>query len=190
MIYYIYLITNKINQKKYVGYTSKFWHIRIKEHISAAKYYSNKVLYKAFKKYGIENFEFMPISTSPTINLAKLFEQRMIFLFKSFGKNGYNRTAGGDGSGFHTEEHKQYMSLKMKNRIFSPETRLKMSVSAKGKPKSEEFKQKVSKKLKNDPNIKTRNKIAGIFSNYKRGFNISEENFLLIQPLINREIKK
>jgi group I intron endonuclease len=170
----------------YVGYTSKHYTVRWKEHINASKYNSKKVLYKAFRKYGIENFEFRPVSTARTHEQAKLFEQRTIHTLDTFN-SGYNRTVGGDGSGFHTEEHKKYMSELMKKRKFSDETRYKMSISAKNKPKSEEFKQRVSDKLKNDPEIKTRNKISGIYSHYKRGHKISNENMILIEHLIERD---
>ena len=187
MIYYIYLFRNKINNKTYVGYTSKHWETRCKQHLSSAKSGSDKVLCQAINKYGIENFDIRPIGSAPTLELAKLFEQRMIFVLDSFGPNGYNRTKGGDGSGSHTEEHKEYMSKIMKNRAFSNDTRAKMSRSAKGKPKSDDFKIQVSNKLKNDPNIQKRNRIAGIYSNYLKGNFIKEENLKLIQHLIERK---
>lgn len=57
----IYLITNIINQHKYVGQAKNIEH-RWKQHLIR---YNNpedkeydKVLYRAFRKYGIENFEF------------------------------------------------------------------------------------------------------------------------------------
>jgi group I intron endonuclease len=186
-MYYVYLIINKINNKKYVGYTSKHYTVRFSQHISASKRDDRKVLYKAIKKYGVENFEFRPISSASTIEMAKLFEQRTISTLDTYGKKGYNRTLGGDGSGPHTEDHKQYMRELMTNKIISDETRIKMSRSAKGKEKSEDFKKRVSEKLKNDPDIKDRNRIAGIFSHYKRGNKIKSENMKLIQHLIEND---
>lgn len=183
-MYYIYLIINKVNNKKYVGYTSKHYRTRFSQHISSSKRNNTKVLYKAMRKYGIENFEVRPISSATTLEMIKLFEQRIIFALDTYSKKGYNRTSGGDGSGPHTEEHKQYMRVLMTNRHFSEETRKKMSESAKGKEKSEDFKKQVSQKLKNDPDIKDRNRIAGIFSHYKRGNKIKPENLKLIEHLI------
>ena len=55
---YIYVITNKINGKQYVGKTINTIEERFKQHLRD----SNKVtleqrpLYKAIKKYGKENF--------------------------------------------------------------------------------------------------------------------------------------
>ena len=56
---YIYQITNKINNKIYIGKTEFSIEKRFKEHCKDA--YDNKKekrpLYAAMRKYGIENFE-------------------------------------------------------------------------------------------------------------------------------------
>lgn len=163
-MYYIYLIINKINDKKYVGYTSKHYEDRYNEHIRAAKRGKNNILYQAIRKYGIENFELRPLSTAKDLATAKIWEQRTVLAANTYYKNkcGYNMTKGGDGSGPHTEEYKRYMSELMKNREYSEETRKKMSNSAKNKLKSEEFKKRVSAKLKADPNISERNRNSAI----------------------------
>jgi len=56
---YVYKITNKINKKSYIVYTSrKDVDNRIREHFSLSVYENNnKPLYKSIKKYGRENFE-------------------------------------------------------------------------------------------------------------------------------------
>lgn len=91
--YYLYLITNKINNKKYVGYTSRSIVERFREHCC-----SDMVIGRAIKKHGRNNFEIRPISSAVKIETAKLFEQRLIATFDSFGRNGYNLTPGGDRS--------------------------------------------------------------------------------------------
>ena len=54
---YIYIITNIINNKQYVGKTSKDIQRRFNEHISKSKDENNiQPLYRAIRKYGIENF--------------------------------------------------------------------------------------------------------------------------------------
>ena len=183
-MYWIYIIINKINDKKYVGYTSKKPPKRFKEHIYFSKGNNQRLLSKAIRKYGVDCFHLVWISHAPDIELAKCFEKRTIKIFNSYGIGGYNMTEGGDGSGPHTNKHKEYMKNIMTNRIISNETKKKMSDSAKNKPKSEEFKKKVSLKLKNDPTIKNRNKIAGIMSHYKRGHKLSEESLNLIRSIL------
>ena len=57
---FIYKITNTINQKCYIGQTIKTLEKRFSQHKNnyTKPYFSQLVLYKAFKKYGIENFVF------------------------------------------------------------------------------------------------------------------------------------
>lgn len=54
---FIYLITNKINNKQYIGQTNRTVKFRFQQHqyrSTKAKY--TQPLYNAFKKYGVENF--------------------------------------------------------------------------------------------------------------------------------------
>lgn len=56
---YIYVITNKINGKQYVGQTSNTIQQRFKEHLYTAKRNEQtrqSPIYRAMRKYGIENF--------------------------------------------------------------------------------------------------------------------------------------
>lgn len=96
---YIYKITNKINEKCYVGQTSKFYKIRWQEHKRIAfkkehaKY--NYPLYKAFRKYGVDNFEFEIIEKC-NIHILNQKEIYWISYFNSYN-NGYNQDLGGGG---------------------------------------------------------------------------------------------
>lgn len=54
---YIYKITNLINGKSYIGQTNDYKR-RFREHREKNYEKSDKLLYKAFDKYGIENFSF------------------------------------------------------------------------------------------------------------------------------------
>lgn len=56
----VYKITNLINNKFYIGSTSNSFYNRYHQHISDYKLdkKSIKILYRAFDKYGFENFEF------------------------------------------------------------------------------------------------------------------------------------
>lgn len=56
-MYSIYLITNKVNSKKYIGFTSRKLQARWKQHISSSKNNSKFLIHKAIRKYGISNFE-------------------------------------------------------------------------------------------------------------------------------------
>ena len=54
---YIYKITNLINQKAYIGKTINSISERWKEHKRDCKRFSNRPLYRALNKYGIDNFK-------------------------------------------------------------------------------------------------------------------------------------
>lgn len=90
---YIYKITNNINGKSYIGQTTDYKR-RFQEHRQLG-YGSeqNKLLYYAFKKYGIGNFSFEVIEDkTPNYNER---EKYWIAYYDSF-ENGYNMTEGGE----------------------------------------------------------------------------------------------
>lgn len=92
---YIYQITNLINGKIYIGKTERSIQERWGEHKRDSQKEENKhrPLYRAFNKYGIENFSI------EIIEETLIPEEREIFWIeqkRSF-KNGYNATIGGDG---------------------------------------------------------------------------------------------
>lgn len=111
----IYCIKNTINGKCYIGQSIKLQK-RLKAHFNCWQnpIYEHIVLYKAFKKYGIDNFEIIILHTFKDslgwrikVQLDEL-EKKYIKEYDSYN-NGYNSTIGGDGGvlGYkHTEETK------------------------------------------------------------------------------------
>ena len=95
----IYKITNLINNKCYIGQTIKTAEERWKEHQAHAFGFhpndQNKTLYKAIRKYGLENFTFEVlqdnIETFEQLDKAEIY---WIDYYNSFVK-GYNETFGG-----------------------------------------------------------------------------------------------
>ena len=94
---YIYKITNKVNGKLYIGKTLNSIESRFKEHIADSQRGNkqHRPLYKAFNKYGIENFKIELIEECSIENLNAR-EIYWIAKFNTF-KCGYNATKGGDG---------------------------------------------------------------------------------------------
>ena len=80
---YVYKIRNKLNNKCYIGYTSRCdVEHRIREHFSPSVYENNKKpLYNSIKKYGKENFDFKVLYESlnviETLNMEKKFISEM-----------------------------------------------------------------------------------------------------------------
>lgn len=93
---YIYKITNDINQKVYIGKTEQTVAIRFAEHCRESKKErsKNRPLYRAMNKYGLEYFS---VETIEETDNPEEREQFWIQYYNSYGKNGYNATAGGDG---------------------------------------------------------------------------------------------
>lgn len=107
--YEVYLITNKLNNKKYVGQviSSKGYLKRYSEHIYESLHtstnplrenHSKTCLHKAIKKYGVKNFEIKLIEDNIDENDIDNRESYWISYYNSFIKDGgYNMTTGGQG---------------------------------------------------------------------------------------------
>lgn len=92
---FIYKITNKLNNKIYIGQTIKAVNKRFQQHKNNSNkdYFSQIVLYKAFNKYGIENFICETLEEVPNDKLDER-EKYWIEFYDSYF-NGYNSTLGG-----------------------------------------------------------------------------------------------
>lgn len=98
---YVYKIINLINKKSYIGITNnikaRFAFHKTRYNKESKKEYIKKPLYKAFRKYGIENFKFIVLYKGLSIDEAKEKEIELIKKFKTLThENGYNVTKGGD----------------------------------------------------------------------------------------------
>ena len=94
---FVYKITNIINGKVYVGMDSQPVKkmSRWKDHLSSYKNVNiNKNLYKAFRKYGIENFSYTVIEEVTSQELLRKRETFWITYYNSV-HNGYNMQYGG-----------------------------------------------------------------------------------------------
>jgi group I intron endonuclease len=138
----IYKITNKINNKIYIGSAISI-KIRWQHHISELKYnrHSNRHLQNAWNKYGMENFRFEIIENVNTEKDCIIREQFYLNTLlkanindKTFNKLGYNiiRIAGSNLGRKSTNETKQKISKSLighkrnKGRIQSEETKIKI----------------------------------------------------------------
>lgn len=90
----IYKITNKINNKCYIGQSTNIER-RWAEHQNKYHKYPDRALYRAFNKYGLENFIFEIIEECEDTQLNDK-EKYWIQYYNSY-HNGYNLTLGGDG---------------------------------------------------------------------------------------------
>jgi group I intron endonuclease len=97
-MYTIYLIQNHVNDKLYVGQTKCGLSRRWKTHLTDLKRGEQQPLYKAMRKYGVENFTCEPFLTVETKAEADYQERIWILLLGAhISKHGYVCTWGGDG---------------------------------------------------------------------------------------------
>lgn len=148
-MYKIYLITNNVNGKVYVGQTKYTIEQRFAGHIACANNLGKKhsVLHNAIKKYGSDNFKVELLEDNLTEANVDEREIFWISYYKSRNRKfGYNITEGGGGvKGYHhSDETKQKISkstLRARDagKIYTPERNRKISLAQKGKKKSESW---------------------------------------------------
>jgi group I intron endonuclease len=117
---FIYLITNSVTGKHYVGkWQGKNLNQRFRTHFSEARLGSTLYLHRSMRKHGFEKFSIHPLC-STIIDKQELcrWEREFIAMFKTMDRAyGYNLTPGGDGVGYKfTEEAKRKMSPSAKRR--------------------------------------------------------------------------
>ena len=120
----VYLITNTVNGKKYVGQTQRILKQRLKDHRTDKK----RTIGIAIKKYGWENFTVEILDECETLEQLYESEKYWIAMLNTKAPNGYNMTDGGIGiSGF------TYTSVLKKNvekPPLTPEQRRQFSEAA------------------------------------------------------------
>lgn len=139
----IYKITNIVNNKFYIGSTYCFLS-RKNHHFNSLLHnkHVNKYLQNAYNKYGVNNFKFEILAKCPKEYLLKL-EQWFIDTQKP--NYNFQKTAGSNLGIKFSEEHKQKIGLKNKNKIRSSELKLRLSIIKKQNPNIELYKLIVNK---------------------------------------------
>ena len=108
---FIYKITNRVNNKVYIGQTRFTIEHRFKQHIKNFNTEHRKQpLYSAFAKYGIENFN-IEVLEEVEFDQLNQREKYWIAYYNSF-KEGYNATLGGSGTAKYIWTDSQYDEIK------------------------------------------------------------------------------
>jgi group I intron endonuclease len=150
---FVYLTTNLVNGKQYVGDHSTY-------NVEKDKYLgSGKILNESIKKYGKENFKREIIEFFSTKEEAFLAQEKYIKQFNTLVPTGYNISpkGGNNVNGGISEETKIKIGNSNRGKIRSIETRKKISEKNKGKKPwlgrhhSENSKNKMSNSKKGKP---------------------------------------
>jgi group I intron endonuclease len=151
---FVYILTNKINGKQYVGQTTLTPDARWRLHISAARNGSEDcpIFYRAIRKYGQASFEmhFIALPEDSSQALLDRVEIRTIAKLSTMSPAGYNIREGGHGGGRMSEETRLKMSAAHQGQKMPPRSadwRSKQSAAQKGKlrgPRTAETRAKIS----------------------------------------------
>lgn len=160
----IYKVTNRINNKIYIGQTIQIENGIIKGFKNRyggnlLKNTDNEHLKNSINFHGIENFEIIPVwDIAYSQEELDFLEDKYIKEYKTLDKRyGYNKKGGGSHGKFN-EETKRKIGKIHKGKVVSEETRRKLSESLKGenspmygKTLSEEHRRKLSE---SNPRVK------------------------------------
>lgn len=164
----IYKITNKLNNKSYIGRKK----IYSKNYNDLHNYFGSGIhIINSIKKYGIENFkkEYLDVAYSD-----EELDKKEIYYIEKYNtfKEGYNATKGGEhfrGEFSNNELRKQKISEWSKNFWKDDENRNKVINSRIGKKRNSVTKKKMSESAKNSW-TEERRKNASESGNYIRHF--------------------
>lgn len=128
----IYVVTNKLNRKQYVGQTI----VSIKERLKNHKSCKRSILGKAIRKYGLDNFYVVDFNDYP-LEVIDILEQDFIRLLNTQVPNGYNILGGGQHTRIGCKQSEEWIRKRMeskKNWKMTDEQRKHLSEIKTGKP--------------------------------------------------------
>jgi len=168
MKYFVYITTNLINNKQYVGDHST-------NNLNDNYLGSGKIISIAIKKYKIENFKLKILEFFDTKQEAFDAQEKYIKQFNTLVPNGYNLSPkGGLGTkGCHSEETKEKLRELGKRQI--QKKGWKHSTYSKNKIKEKRKKQIMLSGWKHSEESKKKCGVKNIGNNYRTGLILSDE---------------
>lgn len=125
----VYLVTNVINGKRYVGVTTKSISERFKAHVKTARKKKDRhhLFHAAILKHGRENFVVEILEEHETTRDACQREMHLINELGTLMPGGYNMTRGGEGPNghVHNERTREKMSKSARSYWLNEENRLR-----------------------------------------------------------------
>ena len=141
----IYLITNTVNGKQYVGQTQRDnADKRFTEHVAASRATQGARghFHKALRKYGAAAFVLEEIDSAVSFDELSEKERYWIAKYRTF-ETGYNMTLGGEGGSYpHSEEQKERQRQETLSR--PPEFWARQKVATQEAMNNPEMRQKIS----------------------------------------------
>ena len=141
---FIYKLTNIVNNAVYIGQTSRTIQERFADHVKSSSVYRDGTdgyshLYRAMKKYGVDNFFVEEIDSGNSKEELNEKERYWIAYYRSQDVICYNIADGGSGGNTwdkHTDDEKELIGNKISlsniGKVYGPhsdETKKKISVA-------------------------------------------------------------
>lgn len=127
-MYKVYIISNTVNQKRYVGMTSRTLNKRFHQHCNSHS--TSTLLIREVLEFGKNKFKIELISEHVDLLDAMIIELQTIKEFETQAPTGYNT--------LYSEGTKKRISESLLNRPCPDETKMKISSSLRGHIQSEE----------------------------------------------------
>jgi len=128
----VYLLTNLVNLKYYVGATCRGLQYRLEEHCEESVGGSRRTIMNAIRKYGKENFIIELLSTASNLQDLNNLERIWINLLQAMD-NGYNMHTGGRLGGRFSEQARKNLSLSHQGKTLSSQHKEKIRIGMLGK---------------------------------------------------------
>jgi group I intron endonuclease len=128
----VYLLTNRVNGKRYVGKTTQSLKRRWSEHVGDSRSRSTTALHRAIEKHTPESFQKEVLSVGLNEKVLSVLEIFWIRELETRTPNGYNLTDGGEGvsGAVRSLETREKLSKIARNR--SPELIERMRIGGRG----------------------------------------------------------
>lgn len=139
----VYLGTNSVNGKEYVGLTTRSLRTRVNEHRRAAECGEGFALHDAIRKHGFEAFVWTVLHRASSVEVLAELEMAEIAA-RGTMLHGYNLCGGGEGAAFLTPERREQLSNEMKSRWEDKEWRASFAGSMSARWEDEEWRANTS----------------------------------------------
>lgn len=181
----IYMITNDVNDKLYIGQTTQSLEQRIRNHRNSFVSGVDTHLYRAMRKYGWDKFHFKIIATADTQDTLNDLEAYFIAKYDSI-RNGYNMAPGGNINTMYSEVVKAKHDSKMRTDSVRSKISesMKKSYKERGGP-SAEHRQHLSESRK-----KLYASAAGDITRakFRESFKLSEAHYRALNDAKNKSV--
>lgn len=181
----IYIITNDINDKVYIGQTVKTLEERKQDHFNTLRSGGSTHIYNAMRKYGWEHFSFAVLATAVTQDELDDLEDMYILKYDSI-KHGYNMMRGGRSNPMDSEivraKHLARMqSADVRNRIGHT---VHEQIQEQG-GRSEEYRRKMSEGKKE---LYASERGEAARQKFRQSFRFTPEHFRALNDAKNKKV--